>query len=392
MNPIIDRLSFAKVYYHREALDQWRATGDTTGPVHVQLSLTNGCNHRCPWCSIAQLQKHHQPTVIDGWRLVQFLGEMKECGLKACTLVGNGEPLSHPDAAEIIRMIHRLGLDVGIFTNASYLTGAVADAVLDCATFVRMTMNGADVQTYQRTHGLPKTKAEDEFWRCVDNVRDLSRRRTRAFPTVGVQCATHQWNYRQLRDQCFMVKEYMGADYFAIKPVINRSAFHGRKANEFRPRNDIDLAELEPILKQCEDLADERFQVYAKRDQFADALPHDFNDGRDYPACVALPFESYIHENGNFDICGPIKLGGTTGGQHGESGAPLFNIHTSSFRDIWHSPERQAMMRDIDLSRCPAACRPHPLNKLLWGIRRDGVPDWAEHLPAPDPQDHPNFL
>lgn len=401
----MDRLSFDKVFYHKDSLDQWMETGDTSSPVHMQLSLTNGCNHRCPWCSIAQMQKHATPTMIDGDRLVEFLSEMTEHGLKAVTLVGNGEPLSHPDAAQIIRKLKAVGLEIGLFTNASYLYDDVAEAVLECNTFVRMTMNAFNPQTYSKTHGIPdEENAVEEFLKCTSNMADLSNARSNLLPTIGVQCATHQWNFRELVKQTRFVRDSIGADYFSIKPVINRSSFQGRVATESRPRNNISMDELEPILLECEELANDSFSVYAKREQFAVALPHDFNDGREYSSCIALPFEAYIHENGNFDICGPIKLGGTYGSQPNYSAGAAtisenvlpsqgpFNIYHQSFEEIWKSPERQEMINSIDLSNCPAACRPHPLNKILWNVKKDGLPSWAHSLDKPEPDLHVNFL
>jgi len=354
------------------------------------------------------MQQHARPDMIDPYRLVQFLSEMKGYGLKAVTIVGNGEPLSHPMAGEIIQQIGKLGLEIGIFTNASYLDEDRAEMLLKYATFVRMTLNGANWETYQLTHGLQHDSAQHEFERCIENMRLFADQRDirgiNSLPTVGIQCATHQWNYRELPEQALLVRDTIKADYFSIKPVINRSPFHGRRVTDTRPRNAIDLEELEPILKACEALQTDTFQVYAKREQFQEALPHDFNDGRDYVSCIALPFEAYIHENGNFDICGPIKLGGTYATQplvrseldeiQGKSTPEEgpFNIYKMGFAEIWHSEERRRMIDSINLNHCPAACRPHPLNKILWGIKKEGIPAWASNLGTPSSDLHVNFL
>ena len=377
----------SKVFYHQEMVEEWSRTGDTRGPVHMQLSLLNGCNHRCPWCSIARLQKHHQPTLIDADRLISFLQSMVPHGLKACTLVGNGEPLMHPRAEEITRRLLNSGIEVGVFTNASFLVGGVADALMD-ATFVRMTLNAATQDMHALTHGV-----EGEFARCVNNARAFSLSRSYKRPTLGVQCATHQVNLHQLPELTRLVRDYIRADYFSIKPVINRGPFHGRrpmKGIPQRERNSVDLAEAAEIFKTCEALATPTFKVYAKSEQFGDAVPYDYNDGRDYKACIALPFEAYIHENGNFDICGPIKLGGTSRGPGNDQGVEAFNIYRSTFEEIWRSPERQELMRSIDLHKCPAACRPHPLNKILWDLRKNGPPAWSGEEPVADT--HVNFL
>ena len=369
-------LGFDKVLWHREALEKWYETGDCY-PVHAEVGLTNACNHRCPWCSVAQMQRHATPTLMEPAILLPFLGQMRERGLKAVTLVGNGEPLSHPGAATIIRSIYDLGLEVGVFTNGSYLHGAVAATLLGCATFVRMTMNAASPETYAKTHGIRRDKADREFDRCVDNLREFRAYRAgRHTPTVGVQCATHQWNFRELPAQVRLVRDHIGADYFAVKPVINRSAFAGRVVTASRPRNEIPWEELESIMAECEALSTPEFAVYVKREQFTIALAQDYNEGAEYPSCVATPWECYIWEDGTFDICGPLRLGRP------------FNIQTHTFDQIWGSEERKRMIAAVDVRKCPAACRLHPLNKLLWGIRRTGLPPI---LMGPPPQ-HINFV
>ena len=119
-----------KVFYHQEKIKELKNTGDTT-PIHITIGLTNFCNHKCPWCYINWNQSGQQskrsgtnkppPKPIQAdLKIVEALREAKEMGLKAVTIVGDGEPTLHKNFNYIIDEIKKIKIDIGIFSNMSF--------------------------------------------------------------------------------------------------------------------------------------------------------------------------------------------------------------------------------------------------------------------------------
>jgi len=291
-------------------------------------------------------------------RLLEFLAEMKDFGLKAVTFVGSGEPMLHPDVIDIIAGISQLGIEIASFTNGSVLDGKLAQAVVDNFTWIRISLDAADKEMHSKVHGV-----KNDFDKIISNIKNLlSLRGDGKFPTIGVQFATHVLNDKQMYSAAKTVRD-IGVDYFAIKPVMMNRA--PRSIRE-KYRN-LQIENVFPEMKRTEQLRTPDFEVYAKYEQFRNALESITNNGLYYEKCLGHRFEVCIQENGNLDICGPLKK--TVG-----------NIFESSFEEIWHSEIRQKVIEDIDLSVCPYPCRLHPLNKILWDITH------------PDLELHPNFV
>ena len=95
-----------KYFITLKKIEQLKNSGDTT-PIHITVGLTNFCNHKCPWCYINWNQSGQQnkrsgtinrppPKPIQAdLKIIEALKEAKEMGLKAITIVGDGEPTLH---------------------------------------------------------------------------------------------------------------------------------------------------------------------------------------------------------------------------------------------------------------------------------------------------------
>jgi MoaA/NifB/PqqE/SkfB family radical SAM enzyme len=83
-------------------------------PLHVQLYPTNLCNQNCSFCSCANRNKK---DVLPLNEIELIMKEAKECGCKAMTISGGGEPTIHPHINEIIEIVRKLGISIGMAAN-----------------------------------------------------------------------------------------------------------------------------------------------------------------------------------------------------------------------------------------------------------------------------------
>lgn len=358
-----------KIFTHLDRVFELQQTGDTR-PVHMTIGLTNYCNHQCPWCYINWNQAGRtsersgagdasRRAVNAGDRLIDAVGEAVEIGLKAVTIVGDGEPTMHKKFVPYLKRLGEMGLDIGLFSNFSAKNPAVTEAIAEHCFFARCSLDAATAEVHRKSHG------SDDFDLVIENLRRLvALRGKNNRPIIGIQFVTNQWNYWQLPEAARFYRD-LGVDYMTIKPALKN------ELNPAHPGNEAPLEEVFALMKQAEEEASENFSVYAKYPQFREVLEHKTNDARYYSKCYATPISPYLDEDGSVEMCGNLKGRGFTIG----------NINDTAFKVIWESAQRRECIDRIDLHKCPAGCRLDPLNKVLWdAFHPDGN------------KKHPNFL
>ena len=344
-----------KVFHHSDRVHELATTGDTR-PVHMTIGLTNYCNHKCSWCYInwhqagklsqrsGNNEQHSEKAVNAGWRLIEAVGEAHQIGLKAVTIVGDGEPTMHPRFVEMLDALGKLGIDIGIFTNMSTHKPETLEALIKHCFFLRCSIDAARPEVHAQMHGT------DDFDRVIANLRTVVARRGAArTPVIGVQYVVNHHNVTDLPYAAEFYRD-IGTDYLTIKPAYKNELNPAHEENEVKPADAL------RYMQQAKRFESDRFKVYAKVPQFLETLQFKTNDARYYKKCLATPLSPYLDEDGKVEMCGNLKGRGFTMG----------NIHTSSFQDIWTSEQRKECIAKIDLHKCPSGCKLDPLNKVLW--------------------------
>lgn len=344
-----------KVFHHADRVQELATTGDTR-PVHMTIGLTNYCNHKCSWCYINwhQAGKLSERSGYEGpkvkkainadWRLIEAVGEARELGLKAVTIVGDGEPTMHTRFVDMLEALAGMQLDVGIFTNMSTHKPETLEALVRHCFFLRCSIDAARPEVHKAMHGT------DDFDLVIGNLRKVvAMRGTSPRPVIGVQYVTNHHNYRDLPYAAQFYRD-IGVDYISIKPAYKNTL------NPAHEENELDTGEAIRHMRQAKAFETDRFKVYAKTSQFLETLEFETNDARYYKKCLATPLSPYLDEDGSVEMCGNLKGRGFT----------LGNINENSFQAIWNSERRKECLAKIDLYKCPAGCKLDPLNKVLW--------------------------
>jgi len=136
----------------------------------VYFYLTEGCNLCCRHCWI-------QPKFQNGERVYpslevglfkSIIAQAKPLGLSSVKLTG-GEPLLHPQIAELLDHIKIEGLRLTIETNGVLCTPGLARQIVSCVNpFVSVSIDGADAETHEWVRGVPGS-----FRQAIDGVRNL---------------------------------------------------------------------------------------------------------------------------------------------------------------------------------------------------------------------------
>src|SRR3954470_20445372 len=113
-------LDGTKLAWHGDRLAQWER-GERFAPVTIDMALTQACNFRCNYC-YATMQRQDEHFPINKQVMTDFIDDCAELGVRAISLVSDGESTINPAYAHAIQYGASRGLSMASGTNA-YLLG-----------------------------------------------------------------------------------------------------------------------------------------------------------------------------------------------------------------------------------------------------------------------------
>ena len=366
----MQRLSFEKIFYHREHLNEVLSGSMEVFPIHLELGLTNFCNHNCEFCYAAgskfSADASRRRVEIDTNRLLEIIGELRSLGIRSTNLVGSGESTLHQDFVKIIEGIRQADVEIGLFTNGSNIKGDIARAVAEYLTFVRFSFTGASRAVHKRAQGA------DDYRQIISHIDQLVRLRGRAkLPTIGVQFILTEYSAGDLFRAIERARE-LGVDYFQVKPV-------------FPPRDSrantcgLDLLKATQLVHEAKRREGDGLEIHIKPEQMR--LVSENITARPYEKCRGSLTTTVLEADLNLYFCSNQKCREFCYG----------NLQEASFRDVWRGGKRERIFAEVAVNHCPAACRMDPLNRIYDKILKGETSAPAE-LPTPRREDHINFL
>lgn len=342
------RIDSHKLIYHPDVVTRW-LQGENIYPIELEVGLTNACNHRCIFCAIDYMG--YKPSMIDTSILVDNLKELAPKGLKSVIYAGEGEPLIHKDAPDIINKTKSFGIDVAMSTNGVLLTPEVSKECLKSLTWIRFSTAAIKDDTYEKIHRCKKGDLSDVLSNMQEAVR--IKRDQNLNTTIGVQLLLLPDNKNEIVDMAKKLRE-IGVDYFTIKPFSQ----HPQSEQIL----DVDYSEMISLEKDVKKLQTDEFKIYFRAHSM-----EKLSCERDYKQCLALPFMVYVDACGNLWPC--IVFMGREECAYG-------NINEESFVNIWEGAHRKEIYNrflKMDLKEnCREICRLDEMNKYLNELKHPG--------------------
>lgn len=340
------RIDSHKLIYHVERVNDW-LHGKNIYPIYMEISPSGACNHRCEFCSLDFMGYQHRK--LETGRLQEVISELGRLGLKSIMYAGEGEPLLHPEMAEIAEHARRAGIDNAFTSNGVLLKPALIDRILPVTEWIKVSCNAGTRAAYAKIH---RTRPED-FDRVLDQMRyAVKRRRAEGLScTLGLQSILLPDNYATLETLAATARD-IGIDYYVVKPYMP----HYLNAHHY----DIKYEDYQELGDRLEKYNTADFKVIFRRNAM-DKWDH---KSKDYDCCRALPFWSYLDAGGNVWGC-LARLN-----------EPEFlygNIYEQSFEQIWNGEKRRKSMQWLQagggLARCKINCRMDEINKYLHQLK-----------------------
>jgi cyclic pyranopterin phosphate synthase len=338
------RLDKEKLSLHPSLVSSW-LSGTMRGPIYVEISPTNRCNHKCIFCACRSVQGTDSIPLA---KMKELISSLESCGTRAIMFGGEGEPLLHPDIEEVLNYTANVGVDFAITTNGSMLGAVNTDLLLE-AKWIKVSIDAGTQSTYAKLHGSQKC----DLNRVLDNISMLrkGRHKTNSTCTIGAQITAVGSNQNEI--DILAEKLVGGADYLVVKP-FSPSLISENKVPKKRHTN----RSLELQVK----IANNFLPTILRRNAF-DSI----GAAPGYVKCHSVPhFWAYIRSNGDVVGCSSHMT------------SPEFvygNINTETFESVWEGEKRaQAIkyMLDFGISHCRKACRMNQCNEYLHNVTNPG--------------------
>jgi MoaA/NifB/PqqE/SkfB family radical SAM enzyme len=226
----LERLSYVK-QHSINLNDELRVLGvllerTFIGPVDLVLDLIHVCNANCVHCWIhspnasKRLRHDFKRQAMALETVKTIVDDADRIGINGITLLGDGEPLLHPDFIDILKHIKKknLFMEAITFTNGFCLHQSMSRALINAGlNQLICSLPAATPETYAQICSQLGGKG---FFQIIENLKILHRmkqRRTphalikRRIPEVTLAFVLHRLNYHEICDMATLAGE-VGAD------------------------------------------------------------------------------------------------------------------------------------------------------------------------------------
>ena len=187
-------------------------------PVHIRIKPTNACNHNCSYCAyrVDNLQLGKDMVTRDfipKEKMFEIIEDLKNMKVQAVTFSGGGEPFCYPYLYDAVLKLIKSKIAFASLTNGSLLSGKVAELFARYATWVRISIDGWDDQSYSLYRGV----RQGEFSKVIHNIKCFKKFAGKCY--LGISIVVNKHNAAHIYDLVALLKK-SGVDSVKISPCI----------------------------------------------------------------------------------------------------------------------------------------------------------------------------
>ena len=302
-----------KILLYPDKIDEIIKKG-TTWPVTVNTGFTTYCNHSCVWCSSAYTtrvnpkEKGRDKLLINSNVWIENMKIVGKNGTKGLIIAGQGEPLLHPKANEMLDEISNTNLKYMIFSNGEKLNADIIKTILKSCIAIRFSVDAGTNEIHKKWHSAKNSngRGNSNFNNVIENISNLVKyKKDKKVENMQIGC---QMISSKLTEPDFEIfaKTFkdIGVDYIVYKSlqgnIINKnislSSFDLHSSIEDRKKFADQMIEKLSFIKNKYE--DKKFRVYVKVDQIKSAYVKKHNGATNYSICRAHSLVPMIEPDG----------------------------------------------------------------------------------------------
>ena len=319
-------------------------TDQLPAPIHVRIKPTNVCNHGCYFCAYRSDNVSLGEDIvvrdkIPRAKMIEIVDDLIEMGVKAVTFSGGGEPLIYPHLAQAVTRLAQGGIKVGALTNGSRLMSKVADVLAAQATWIRVSIDGWDAESY----AAYRNTRQSEFGRVMENLSAFAKRGSAC--VLGASIIVDEHNAAHIYELAARLRD-CGVRHAKVSPCIvsNGGAENNAYHRRFRERV---RAELERARALC----DHGFQIVDHYHDLAERFEKSYRSCPFVRLLTVIGADCMVYSCQDKAYTKPGKLG---------------SIRERRFREFWFSEDnRQALTAINPADLCRHHCVADAKNRLI---------------------------
>lgn len=334
-----------KIFHYKDKIDSLPSgSGSILPPVHIRIKPTNRCNHNCRYCAYRaqdlQLgQDMRTSDMIPREKMAEILEDIVSMDVQAVTFSGGGEPLCYPHIVESVQTLAQSPVRFATLTNGSLLAGEVAELFAARGTWIRVSMDGWNDDSYTRYRGV----RSGEYTRIMANLETFKRLGGKCL--LGVSLIVDQDNHGHILTQVQRLKD-IGVDSVKISPCI---VSNDGKANQAYHKPFFDKAK-EQARQAKEQLTDDTFEVFDSYHELEGKFQ------KDYTWCPFLQMLCVIGADSNVYSCQDKAYNLETG--------LLGSLRDTRFKTFWFS-DKETFFKINPQRDCNHHCVANTKNRIL---------------------------
>ncbi len=292
------------------------------------------CNQNCLWCEYAEDNAGIHSMMPED-KLRQLMIDLRDLGVRGVEFCGGGEPTLHPILPELIRDMKAMGVSSGLLTNGTRLRGPLAEAVVDCSSYVRVGFDSADEETFNRVK-RPRN-AEAGFQQVCENVRGLVALRGQRGGSVLVSM------------KVILSTDNMGEIEHCVRLAIDL----GVDSIQFKAarlcRTELDAGQMAQTMEELERVRRAYPQI---------SIVGGVNKQNMTKQCWLTPIQIMVDAVGDVFLCCYYR--------HRRQTHCFGNIFRERLRDIWYGERHWQAIREIKPAECNLLdCRFVQYNRIM---------------------------
>lgn len=334
-----------KIFHFKDKIDSLSRNIDgIMPPIHIRIKPTNVCNHRCRYCAYRsdnlQLgQDMAARDYIPKEKMLEIIDDLENMGVKSVTFSGGGDPFCYPYLLDALGALSKTKIKFASLTNGSRLSGELAEFFAKYGTWLRVSMDGWDDESYSYYRGV----GNGEFTKIMNNIAGFKKLAGKCY--LGVVIIVDKHNASHIYE--FIKKLYTAkVNSVKVSPCI--------VSNDGKENNDYHRPFFEEVKKQTrkaiEDLTGRGFEIFDSYHALDDKFRKDYN------WCPYLQILPVIGADLNIYPCQDKAYNLKEG--------LIGSIKNKRFNDFWFSDKSKFFK--IDPSRhCIHHCVANEKNKLI---------------------------
>jgi MoaA/NifB/PqqE/SkfB family radical SAM enzyme len=257
-----------KLSYHYDRVKAWE-NGERIAPVTVDMALTRACGAMCSFC-YAMVQEPQERSGIKTKDALNLLDDFAELGVKAVSLISDGESTLSKAYVPFIQHAAKIGINVGNATNGWEWEPEKIEQVLPYLTWVRFTVAAGTPEGYAKImfKGSDHTEVFDRAISHIKYAVEL-KKKLNLNVTLGIQMVLMP----EFKDEIIPFAKLavdLGVDYGVIKHCSDDElGTLGVNYSEYEI--------LYPLLNKAENLSDQNTKIIVKWDKIKDKGKPSYN-------------------------------------------------------------------------------------------------------------------